>query len=420
LPFIEGVEQEIRNLIFKYKSQNHGVIYPCAQQIQEILDQERLKSIIEWIGQNIPEDKKDLIPLLTKQIKHYEEFVKAELLPNAPHDAKLPEDIYRTLLKLHGVHDDPETLITRAHHDFDKLYEQYREIAREVAQQEGLDFDDPVKVLQYLESTKTLASPEDIMAMYKKIQEEIEGWIKRDKLLTLSSKPIVARIGNAAEEAIMPVPHVNTPYFVGNDGSVTAEYVLCDLKAHGNPLVAYPLTAHEEVPGHVHQFGRMLEAYLAGELDLIQAVVASNSTNCEGWAHYVEYLMYPYFDKAAQLGALRDQLLRAARLFLDPELNLGRITFDDVVKFYTDKVGFVESVGLSEAKRYSYMMPAQATTYRYGCLKIADAREQLQSELKEKFTLQKFHDCFISYGLLPIDQTIEFIKEKMKHASSLS
>ncbi len=417
-PFMEGVEQEIRTLIQKYKERS--VLYPCLKQIENILDEKRLKSIMDWIQGNLPEEQKQLLPIFEKQIKNYEKFVRSELLPKAPKEAKLPQEIYVTLLKLHGVHDDPEQLIQIAKEDFKELYGQYEDLARQVAQEERLEFSDPVHVLQHLEQTKTIESQDEIMGMYRSIQQEIEEWIKEHQLLTLPTKPMDMRLGNEAEEAIMPVPHVNTPYFVGNDGSVRSEFVLCDLKSHGNPLVAFPLAAHEGHPGHVHQFNRMLEDFLKGRLDLIQAVVASNSTNCEGWAHYVEYLMRPYYSKAAQLGAIRDQLLRSARLFLDPQLNLGRITFDEVVKFYQEKVGFTQEVAISEAERYSYRMPAQATTYRYGALMIAKARDQLSKELGDKFSLKKFHDAFISFGLLPIDMIIDEIKGKMREGGSLS
>lgn len=416
-PFIEGVEREMRHLLHIYQGQS--IAYPCLKQIEEILDPERLKTVLKWISENIPQEYNELLPLFEKQISGYEKFVREELLPHAPKEASLPEEIYLTLLKLHGVHDAPEELIKKAQEDFKGLYAEYEKIAKEVAEDEKLEFTDPVKVLQYLEETKTLKDPQMVMDLYKSIQGEIEEWITKGQLMTLPEKPITTRLGNEAEEAIMPVPHVNTPYFVDNDGSIQPEFVLCDLKSHGNPLVAYPLAVHEGSPGHVLQFARMLEAYLKGELDLIQAVVASNSTNCEGWAHYTEYLMRPYYDKGAQLGAIRDQLLRSARLFLDPQLNLGRITFEDVVKFYTEKVGFTMEVAKSEAERYSYRMPAQATTYRYGSLKIAEARDQLERELQDRFTLKKFHDTFVSFGLLPISLTFNDIKAKMSQTPNL-
>jgi uncharacterized protein (DUF885 family) len=271
-----------------------------------------------------------------------------------------------------------------------------------------------VKVLQALEHKTTIQDPKKVMELYRETQKSIESAIQKNHLLTLPAQPVIARASNEAEEAIMPVPHVNTPHFIDNNGSIRPEFVLCDLKAYGNPVVAYALMAHEGRPGHDLQFSRMLDQYLAGQNDLIQNVVAMNSVNCEGWAHYAEYLMYPHCDnKAAQLSAIREQLLRTARMFLDPELNLGRLTFDQVKSFIRDQVGFTESVAQSEAERYSFLMPAQATTYRYGCVKIMELRDQLRKELGEKFNLKKFHDSLISFGLMPLDKTKEFIRDKM-------
>lgn len=52
---------------------------------------------------------------------------------------------------------------------------------------------------------------------------------------------------------------------------------------------------------------------------------AFNSTNVEGWGLYSEYLIKPYMPAEGQLISLDFRLLRAARAFLDPELQAGKI-----------------------------------------------------------------------------------------------
>jgi uncharacterized protein (DUF885 family) len=61
-------------------------------------------------------------------------------------------------------------------------------------------------------------------------------------------------------------------------------------------------------------------------VSLARALFAFNSTNAEGWGLYSEYIMQPYEPVEGQLLTLQLRLLRAARAFLDPELQSGAVT----------------------------------------------------------------------------------------------
>ena len=61
-------------------------------------------------------------------------------------------------------------------------------------------------------------------------------------------------------------------------------------------------------------------------VSLARALYAFNSTNAEGWGLYSEYIMQPYEPPEGQLLTLQLRLLRAARAFLDPELQSGAVT----------------------------------------------------------------------------------------------
>ena len=82
---------------------------------------------------------------------------------------------------------------------------------------------------------------------------------------------------------------------------------------------SWTLTAHELRPGHELQFAALVEKGVS----LARAVFAFNSVNVEGWALYAEAEMKPYMPLDGQLIALQHRLMRAARAFLDPELQLG-------------------------------------------------------------------------------------------------
>ena len=85
---------------------------------------------------------------------------------------------------------------------------------------------------------------------------------------------------------------------------------------------AWTMIAHEARPGHELQFDSMVEQGVS----LARGLYAFNSTNVEGWGLYAEYLVRPYEPVEGQLITLQFRLLRAARAYLDPELQSGKIT----------------------------------------------------------------------------------------------
>ena len=64
-------------------------------------------------------------------------------------------------------------------------------------------------------------------------------------------------------------------------------------------------------------------------VSLARVRYAFNSTNAEGWGLYSEYLIKPYMPLEGQLISLQMRLQRAARAFLDPELQSGKLTPKD-------------------------------------------------------------------------------------------
>ena len=124
--------------------------------------------------------------------------------------------------------------------------------------------------------------------------------------------------------------------------------------------------------------------------------------------------MMPYYPtKGSQLAAIRAQLLRIARLFLDPELNTKRISYEGVKYFIREVIGFSEELATSEADRYCFKMPGQAAAYRYGAMKIMDLGNELKESLGNNFKLKDFHDAVLSFGFLPIEISRNFIKDKL-------
>lgn len=409
-PLIPAVIGEIKRQIAEYGEET---VYPYVTFLNGVIDNKTIETVLHEIEKMLPQQTA-LHTQFKEQITEYVDFVKNDLLPNARQSSLFPRPVYEILLRINGIYATPEELIERGQADFDAHFEKYRELANKIAAEKNDEQrypqNNPGKVLQSLIADSSLSNKDEIVAMYKEIQNKVLRTAEDLDFITIPQGDIAMRVGTDAEEATFPVPHVNIPPFIGNTGEIRSEFVLCDVMGNASPVVAYPLTVHEGVPGHVQQFNGMLEK----SLNLIETTLAMNSTNVEGWAHYTEYPFAETFQNAEKLGAYRDHLLRMARIFLDPQVNLGQITEDEVIRFQRDVVGFNDSTPQSEAKRYTYMCPGQATSYRYGAIQIMNLRDELQAQMGENFCLRSFHDHLLGFGLMPIHLIKNDLVAKMK------
>jgi len=160
---------------------------------------------------------------------------------------------------------------------------------------------------------------------------------------------------------------------------------------------SWTLTAHEARPGHEMQFAGMLDAGVS----IARALFSFNSANVEGWGLYAELIMQPFEPPEGQLIALQGRLLRAARAYLDPELQAGKITPDQAFAVLSNDVVLSDGMARQEVDRYTFRMPGQATAYFYGFSRLVEIRADIQRALGPRFDAQQFHDFILSQGLLP-------------------
>src|SRR5262249_8649493 len=169
-----------------------------------------------------------------------------------------------------------------------------------------------------------------LLAVYNERLAGIEAIARQHHLITLPQRKAVIRLATNAESAAQPAPHLDIPRLIGNSGE-PGEFILptsnpnaeskAELDDFNYDAITWPLTAHEARPGHELQFAAMLERGVS----VTGAVFAFNSANVEGWALYSEAFMQQYMPLEGQLATLQMRLMRAARAFLDPMLNLGLI-----------------------------------------------------------------------------------------------
>jgi hypothetical protein len=171
---------------------------------------------------------------------------------------------------------------------------------------------------------------------------------------------------------------------------------------------SWTLTAHEARPGHDLQFTSMVD----NGVSMARSIFADNSANVEGWAVYMEAVMEPYEPLDGQLFSLDDRLLRIARAFLDPMLNLGVTKPEEAKAFLVNEVALSESDAKEEVERYTYRAPGQAAAYFYGYMTLRELRERTKLTLGAKFDEKAYHDFILSQGLLPLNLMAEAIQKE--------
>lgn len=354
---------------------------------------------------------------LDQQLKDYNAWVRKTVLPRARTDFRLPEPMYAYNLEQVGLDIAPRDLIGRAQLEFMETTYALQMLAPVVAKAEGLpngDYRDVLKALKKKQLAKDKVEP-----TYHAVLGKIEDTIRTQRIVELPKRQMAMRLASEAENARTPAPHMDPPPFVGNTGQ-RGTFVLTT----GNPpadgdasqmyddftfeAAAWTLTAHEGRPGHELQFAAMVEQGVS----LTRSLFAFNSVNVEGWALYAEAEMVPYEPPAGQFIALQFRLLRAARAFLDPMLNLGMVTRDRAHEILVHDVGLSEPMARQELDRYTLNSPGQATAYFYGYTRILQLRAETQTTLGEAFDRKAFNDFLISQGLLPPDLLADAVRTR--------
>jgi uncharacterized protein (DUF885 family) len=200
-------------------------------------------------------------------------------------------------------------------------------------------------------------------------------------------------VGNTGEEGEFVLP-LSAPSDGRGGAGATQRYDDFTFDA-----ASWTLTVHEARPGHELQFAAMMENGVSNA----RAVYAFNSVNVEGWGLYAEAEMKPYMPLDGQLVSLQHRLMRAARAFLDPELQMGRIQPEDAKRFLMEEVVLSEPMSRQEVDRYTFRAPGQATSYYYGYLRWMQLRSETETALGPKFNRRRFHDYVLAQGLLPPD-----------------
>ncbi len=404
-PFTEVLKQRVREQTAK-----PDVIYPSKIELETELG--RNPNYREGIGALFGKfGLKGWEPACTKlqaELSDYDTWVRQNILPKARSDYRLAAEKYALAFEEYGIDLPPARIAAMAHAAFSQYQAEMTPLAAQVARTHGYSSADYRAVIAELK--KKQITGDAILPFFTERLHAIERTITARDLVTLPSRPAIIRLASAAETAQQPAPHMVPPPLLHNTGQ-RGEFVLpLNIpSANGGAdehyddftfdAVAWTLTAHEARPGHELQFDSMVEQGVS----LARALYAFNSTNAEGWGLYAEYIMQPYEPLEGQLLTLQLRLLRAARAFLDPELQSGAVTPERAYEVLEKDVVLSHAFAKEEVERFTYRAPGQANSYFYGYTRLLALRQEVETALGAKFRQKSFHDFVLSQGLLPPD-----------------
>lgn len=391
-----------------------NVIYPARVEIET--EMARNSNYIEGLATLLQKHNlsgwQEPLGKLKQELIDYDAWVRATVLPKARDDFRLPPQHYALDMENYGIDIPPEQLATMAHDAFIEIQGEMKSVAAQIAKERKLPSSDYREVIHELKKQQLVGDA--ILPFYENRLKQIEGIITEHQIVTLPTRPARIRIATSAETAQQPAPHMVPPPFIHNTGQ-RGEFVLpLNIPAGAGQVAsekyddftfdaaAWTLTAHEARPGHELQFDSMLE----NGVSLARVRYAMNSTNVEGWGLYSEYLIKPYMPLEGQLISLQLRLQRAARAFLDPELQAGKVTPKEAFRVLEQDVVLSHAFAEEEVERFTYRAPAQANSYFYGYTRLISLREETEKALSAKgvkFDQKKFHDFILAQGLLPPD-----------------
>ena len=215
----------------------------------------------------------------------------------------------------------------------------------------------------------------------------------------IPSHPIEVRRIPAHEEGAAPGGYYTPPPLDGSRPGIfwinlkdSADVPVYTLKS---------LVYHESVPGHHFQAAKALS--IEG-LPLLQNMLWFGDYG-EGWALYAEELakemgLYEG-DPLGDLGRLRMELYRAARLVVDTGLHHKRWSRERAIEYMVTVTGESEASISREIERYA-VWPGQAASYKLGMIRFQRLRKEAESRLGDAFDIREFHDVVLRDGAVPM------------------
>ncbi|HMI52948.1 MAG TPA: DUF885 domain-containing protein [Candidatus Saccharimonadales bacterium] len=341
-------------------------------------------------------------------LQKYEAWLRTDLLARSNGDFRFGTQVYAKKLLYDEMVDTPvDRLLEIGLADLHRNQAEFVRIAKEVDAAKS-----PRQILEQLGATHP--SPDQLIPTFTRTFDGLIAFIQNQHILTIPSeiRPIVEEtppFDRATTTASMDTPGpfekvATEAYFNVTlpDPQDTPEQVNSYMSIFNRGTIV-STAIHETYPGHYVQF-----LWTPSAPTKVRKLLGSSS-NAEGWAHYCEQMMLDEGfgqpgrgaadmgeTRLIRLGQLQDALLRDARFVVGIQMHTGKMTFEEAVKFFeTDGYQFHENAVI-EAKRGT--SDATYLYYTLGKIQILKLREDLKKRQGASFSLEKFHNDFLSQG----------------------
>jgi len=247
---------------------------------------------------------------------------------------------------------------------------------------------------------------EEFLSTYESREREMVDYLAANRLVTIPAYigPFLIRQLPEAFKPTSPGGFMNPPGVYDADSS-GFYFIPTYNPASGNFYIRAaiedprPILGHEGIPGHFLQIS--IANHLSDEIRRQH----SDGVFVEGWALYTEEMLmrtgfYPE-NSASQGQILRLSRYRAARIGVDVNLQTGRWTFDQAVRYFMDAGGLDREAAQGEAAGAA-SSPSQKITYMVGKWQIMRLLGKYRERHPDDFRLGEFHDTLLSYGSLPL------------------
>ncbi len=337
------------------------------------------------------------------QLSSYQAFLEKDLLPNSDGQFAIGLDLFQSkLFHEEFVLTPVNQLLKQGEAELHRLQEEFRATARKI---------DPNKSERevYLECSKDHPDAKDLISSVSNLLASIKTFCtdhaivsfpNEEKLSVAETPPFMRATTFASMDSPGPFEKNarNAFYYVTlPESSWSKERA----EEHMRFFCKYDLmntSVHEAYPGHFVQF--LFDKNLPSDVRKIFGC----GTNVEGWAHYCEQMMYDEgyggFDERYHLIQLHDALLRACRFVVGIKLHTKGMTVDEAVQFFM-KEGYMEKANAERESKRGTKDPTYLV-YTLGKLEILRLRNDYKAKKGNDYTLQKFHDAYLSAGAAPL------------------
>jgi uncharacterized protein (DUF885 family) len=434
----DSLDVRLRNFYLKmanipsyYEAAKKNILNPTVEHTQLAIDQnlggvsvfekdfhEALNKV--KFGENEKQAMEATAKASVKSIKDFADWLK-KLDNKTPRSFRLGKELYAKKFEFdiqsgYTVDQIYEKALAHKKELHEKMFELADKLWSKYMGTAGKPADKLLLIRQVIDkiSEKHVKQEEFQAAIEKQIPELVEFIKKKDLIYIDPSKPLVVRkepdymAGVAGASISAPGPYDkkgNTYYNVGSLSGWDKEKAESYLREY-NYYILQILSIHEAIPGHYTQL-----VYSNQSPSLIKSLFGNNAM-IEGWAVYTERMMlengYGNNEDEMWLMYYKWNLRSTCNTILDYSVHTKEMSKEAAMNLLMNEAFQQKTEAEGKWRRVS-VTQVQLCCYFTGYTEIYDFRNELKTQMGDKFNLKQFHEKFLSYGSAPV----KYIKELM-------